>query len=168
MQVLHSVWDTKTFYIWAESSSLPLSQTSADCYDNQTEKPTFPHPFALPGIELKSLLHELFQPNDGRVETLALRLPSGKQGLLPPPGSSGRTSLLKNQLPSLIALSRPWPMSQFMPLTFCWTCPPILPRARFLPTRCSFGRNWHCFLWSSWQESSSCPPFERPKPSGSR
>jgi SNF2 family DNA or RNA helicase len=87
MQVFHSLWDTETFYIWAESSSLPLplSQTSADSYDNQTEKPTFPHPFALPGIELKSLLHDLFQTNDGQMETLSLRLPSGKQGPLPSP-----------------------------------------------------------------------------------
>ena len=79
MQVLHSLWDTKTFYIWAESSALPLP--SADSSDNRNRK----HPFALPGRELKDHLSKTFRLDGSRVETLILRLPSGKNGPLPSP-----------------------------------------------------------------------------------
>ena len=76
MQVLHSLWDTETFYIWAESSALPLSSAGKSS-----------HPFALPGIELKDLLSEIFHwSSEGfRMQTLPLRLPGGVSGPLPSP-----------------------------------------------------------------------------------
>lgn len=85
MQVLHSHWDTETFYIWAESSALPLS--SAGKSDSRKKQHPQPHPFALPGIELKDLLSETFLwSGDGcRVEEPALLLPSGKSGPIPSP-----------------------------------------------------------------------------------
>ena len=85
MQVLHSLWDTETFYIWAESSALPLS--SAGKSDSRKKQHPSSHPFALPGIELKDLLSQTFPwSGDGcRVEALALRLPAGISGPLPSP-----------------------------------------------------------------------------------
>lgn len=85
MQVLHSIWDTETFYIWAESSALPLASVSRS--DRRKKQHPSSHPFALSGIGLKDLLHETF-PWSGdrcRVEELTLRLPSGKSGPLPSP-----------------------------------------------------------------------------------
>ena len=85
MQVLHSLWDTETFYLWAESSALPLS--SAGKSGNRKKQHPSSHPFALPGIELKGLLSQFFPwSGDGcRVEEPALLLPSGKSGPLPSP-----------------------------------------------------------------------------------
>jgi len=85
MQVLHSLWDTETFYIWAESSALPLS--SAGKSDNRKKKHPSSHPFALPGLELKDLLQDII-PWSGegcRVEEPALLLPASKSGPLPSP-----------------------------------------------------------------------------------
>ena len=85
MHVLHSLWDTETFYIWAESSALPLS--SAGKSGNRKKQHPSSHPFALPSIELKELLMQIF-PWSGegcRVEEPALLLPSGKSGPLPSP-----------------------------------------------------------------------------------
>jgi hypothetical protein len=79
MQVLHSLWDTKAFYIWAESSALP--QPSAGSPDDRNRK----HPFALPGRELRDHLSKTFRLDGSRLETLVLRLPSGKSGPLPSP-----------------------------------------------------------------------------------
>jgi len=81
MQVLHSLWNTKTFYIWAESSALSLISANSD---NRTEKP-LPHPFALTEKELKRHLSETFHLDGSETETLVLRLPSGKGGPLPSP-----------------------------------------------------------------------------------
>jgi len=85
MQVLHSLWDTETFYIWAESSALLLA--SAGKSDSRKKKHPPSHPFAMPGIELEDLLFETFSwKGDGcRVEEPALRLPSGKSGPFPSP-----------------------------------------------------------------------------------
>ncbi len=86
MQVLHSLWDTETFYIWAESSALPLSAGKSD--GRRKKHPlAHPHPFALPGLELKKLFSQ-FLPEEGdgcRVEALSLRLPAGISGPLPSP-----------------------------------------------------------------------------------
>lgn len=81
MQVLHSLWDTKTFYIWAESSALPLIIQGSDC---RTERP-LPHPFSLPGKELKKHISETLHLDGSKTETLYLKLPSGKNGPLPSP-----------------------------------------------------------------------------------
>ncbi|MEI6104384.1 MAG: hypothetical protein WCP70_10605 [Methanothrix sp.] len=55
MQVLHSLWDTETFYIWAESSALPLSVGKSD--GRRKKHPSaHPHPFALPGHSSPSFL----------------------------------------------------------------------------------------------------------------
>jgi SNF2 family DNA or RNA helicase len=87
MQVLHSLWDTETFYIWAESSALPLS--SAGKSDGRRKKPpsSHLHPFALSGVELKKLFSQILpEEGDGcRVEALSLRLPAGIFGPLPSP-----------------------------------------------------------------------------------
>jgi SNF2 family DNA or RNA helicase len=88
MQVLHSLWDTETFYIWAESSALPL--TSAGKSDGRKKKhqsSSHSHPFALPDQELKDLLmHSVPWSGDGcREETLFLRLPASISGPLPSP-----------------------------------------------------------------------------------
>jgi SNF2 family DNA or RNA helicase len=85
MQVLHSIWDAETFYIWGESSALPLS--SADKSGNRKKQHPPSHPFALPGIELKDLLSEIFHwSGDGcRVEAPTLLLPAGIFGPLPSP-----------------------------------------------------------------------------------
>ena len=84
MQVFHSLWDTETFYIWAESSALPL--TSAAGSGRKKQHP-LPHPFALPDVVLKGLLGETFPcSGDGcRAEALTLRLPCVKSGPLPSP-----------------------------------------------------------------------------------
>ena len=84
MQVFHSLWDTETFYIWAESSALPL--TSAARSGRKKQHP-LPHPFALPDVVLKGLLRETFPcSGDGcRAEALTLRLPCVKSGPLPSP-----------------------------------------------------------------------------------
>lgn len=85
MQVLHSIWDTETFHMWAESSALPLS--SAGRSDSRKEPHPSSHPFALPGIELKDLLSKAFHRKDDvcRAEELPIRLPSGKSGPIPSP-----------------------------------------------------------------------------------
>ncbi|MCX6672938.1 MAG: DEAD/DEAH box helicase [Methanothrix sp.] len=85
MQVLHSLWDAETFYIWAESSALPLS--SAGKSTNRKKQEPQSHPFALPGIDLKNLLQDTFPWSDDgcREEALALLLPSSKSGPLPSP-----------------------------------------------------------------------------------
>ncbi|MFZ3148780.1 MAG: DEAD/DEAH box helicase [Methanothrix sp.] len=86
MLVLHSLWDTETFYIWAESSDLPLSSAGRSG-NRKKQRPPQPHPFALSGIELKDLLMQTFSwSGDGcRVEALSLRLPASNFGPLPSP-----------------------------------------------------------------------------------
>jgi SNF2 family DNA or RNA helicase len=84
MHVLHSLWDTETFFIWAESSALPL--TSADRSDIRKQHP-LPHPFAFPDTQLKALLRGAF-PGSGegfRLESLTLLLPAINSGPLPSP-----------------------------------------------------------------------------------
>ena len=77
MQVFHSLWDTETFYIWAESSALPL--TSAAGSGRKKQHP-LPHPFALPDVVLKGLLRETFPcSGDGcRAEELERSVRQGR------------------------------------------------------------------------------------------
>lgn len=81
MQVLHSLWDTKTFYIWAESSAPPLITPGSD---SRTDR-ALAHPFSYSGKELKKHLSQTFQLDGSKMKTLVLRLPSGKTGPLPSP-----------------------------------------------------------------------------------
>ncbi|MBN1236770.1 MAG: DEAD/DEAH box helicase [Methanotrichaceae archaeon] len=83
MQVFHSLWDTEAFYVWAESSNLPLHSTQTT--DKRKGKHPQLHPFALPESDLTDHLDEIFSSNGCRVETLALRLPGGIAGPLPSP-----------------------------------------------------------------------------------
>ncbi|MDD4446841.1 MAG: DEAD/DEAH box helicase [Methanothrix sp.] len=86
MQVLHSLWDRETLYIWAESSDLPIS--SVDKPGNRKKHhPPQPHPFATPSHELKDLLMHSFSWSGEcvRVETLSLRLPAINSGPFPSP-----------------------------------------------------------------------------------
>jgi SNF2 family DNA or RNA helicase len=86
MQVLHSLWDTETLYIWAESSALPL-RSAGKSDRRKKQNPPQPHPFALPGAELKDILvKSLPWSGDGsRLEALSLRLPALISGPLPSP-----------------------------------------------------------------------------------
>jgi len=101
MLVLHSIWDMQTFYLWAESSLLPLAakkstlanspqnpsgNSSENSSDNSSEPPAL-HPFALSGLGLKSHLSSAkdFRLQGESVHTLTLRLPSSKKGPLPSP-----------------------------------------------------------------------------------
>jgi len=81
MQVLHSLWNTKIFYIWAEFSALSLVSASSS---DRAKKP-LPHPFTLPEEELKNHLSKIIQLAGSNTETLILRLPSGKAGPLSSP-----------------------------------------------------------------------------------
>lgn len=86
MQVIHSIWDTEGFYIWAESSEL------AQVYLNSSEKRDEPkskresdhHPFAFLDNELNRL-PEIFEGISLKTRIITLRLPSNKKGPLPSP-----------------------------------------------------------------------------------
>ena len=81
MYVLHSLWDTEAFYIWAESSALPLVNQG---YSVSSEGIPA-HPFSLPGKELKTQISRAFHLNGAKTRALILRIPSGKNGPLPSP-----------------------------------------------------------------------------------
>lgn len=86
MQVLHSIWDMDMFYIWAESSERPLTATDEFTRQNNQDKQDLkPHPFSIPGDELKNHLLEAFSGAVPRVERITLRLPSTKKSPLPSP-----------------------------------------------------------------------------------
>jgi SNF2 family DNA or RNA helicase len=103
MLVLHSLWIMDTFYLWAESSSLPLAAEKSSLH--RTDEPSPPHPFALPGLELKSHLSKEndFSMASESVETLELRLPSSRKGPLPSPGL-----LREDSLPEKATSLRGW------------------------------------------------------------
>ena len=88
MLVFHSLWDAEKFYIWAESSLLPLSTRRTG---KAGDKPARPHPFALEGGDLShSLLQAFPEIKDGihhrvKIQTLRLRLPAGSVEPLPCP-----------------------------------------------------------------------------------
>ncbi len=81
MHVLHSLWDTEAFYIWAESSDLPLINQGFSASSEGIRA----HPFSLPGKELKRKISRAFHLNGARTKALHLRIPSGKKGPLPSP-----------------------------------------------------------------------------------
>jgi hypothetical protein len=81
MHVLHSLWDTEAFYIWAESSALPLVNQGSSASNEGIRA----HPFSLPGKELKTKISGAFHLNGAKTRALILRIPSGKNGPLPSP-----------------------------------------------------------------------------------
>lgn len=88
MLVFHSLWDAEKFYIWAESSLLPLStRRKGKAGDKQAR----PHPFALAGSDLSHSLLQAFPEIKDRIhgqvkiQTLRLRLPAGSVEPLPSP-----------------------------------------------------------------------------------
>ena len=86
MQVLHSIWNMDMLYIWAESSERPLNATdeSTRQYKQDKQDPN-PHPFSIPGDELKKQLPDVFRGAGAKVERITLRLPSTKKGPQPSP-----------------------------------------------------------------------------------
>jgi len=82
MHVLHSLWDKEAFYIWAESSALPLVNNQGSFASSEEIRA---HPFSLPGKELKREIFRAFHLNGSRTRALFLRIPSGKNGPLPSP-----------------------------------------------------------------------------------
>ena len=83
MQVLHSIWGMGRLYIWAESSERPLIATDESI--RQYKQDPKPHPFSIPGHELKKQLPDVFSRAGPEVEQITLRLPSTKKGPLPSP-----------------------------------------------------------------------------------
>ena len=83
MLVFHFHWDAEKFYIWAESSLLPLSTRRTG---KAIDKPARPHPFALAGSDLSHSLFQAFPEikdrihNRIKIQTLRLRLPAGSEG----------------------------------------------------------------------------------------
>lgn len=86
MQVLHSIWNMDMLYIWAESSERPM--TAADesrrQYKQDRRDPK-PHPFSVPGDELKNQLPDVFSRSGPRMERITVRLPSTKKAPQPSP-----------------------------------------------------------------------------------
>ena len=84
MLVFHSLWDAEKFYIWAESSLLPLSTRRTGKAGNKQARP---HPFALEGSDLSHSFFQAFPEikdrihNRIKIQTLRLRLPAGSEGL---------------------------------------------------------------------------------------
>jgi len=86
MQVFHSLWDTKKFYFWAESSLSPAAPASPK---KKKDGDVFRHPFALKGNSLSASFASVFPAvrSDSEVTAteLCLRLPSSAKGPLPSP-----------------------------------------------------------------------------------
>ena len=88
MLVFHSLWDAEKFYIWAESSLLPLSTRRTGKAGNKQARP---HPFALEGSDLSYSLFQAFPEikdmihDRVEIQTLHLRLPAGSVEPLPSP-----------------------------------------------------------------------------------
>jgi len=87
MQVIHSIWDGGAFYIWGESSSLPLSSHGKKRKGHPDPPADSAHPFAVPQSNLmRQLPTGLRQKASGaKSYRLCLRLPAGSAGPLPSP-----------------------------------------------------------------------------------
>jgi len=89
MQVLHAVWDKGKLYLWAESSTLPLSAPAHHGRQPKLKKSkSRAHPFALAGDELREVIESI----SGHLiceyagfETKTFLLPSAQKGPLPSP-----------------------------------------------------------------------------------
>jgi len=100
MQVLHAAWDKNKLYLWAESSTLPLSAPGHRGRKPKKSKHRA-HPFALAGDELRGVIRsiceqtllkqtvpksaKLFDQTFLKFETKTFLLPSTYKGPLPSP-----------------------------------------------------------------------------------
>ncbi|MFB3764311.1 MAG: DEAD/DEAH box helicase [Methanotrichaceae archaeon] len=82
MQVIHSIWDTERFYIWAESSE--LAQAYLNSSKKRDESKSNHHPFAFLDNELY-WLPEIFDGISLKTRIITLRLPSNKKVPVPSP-----------------------------------------------------------------------------------
>jgi hypothetical protein len=84
MLVLHAVWDNARFYLWAESSVLPLTIPASRGRQAKKPKPK-PHPFSVPKEMLRDEMVAIFGQTPSGTETRIFRLPGTKRGPLPSP-----------------------------------------------------------------------------------
>lgn len=84
MLVLHALWDTARFNLWAESSVLPLTVPSSRGRQPTKSKPR-PHPFSVPDKMLSEELADIFGQASSGIKTRTFRLPSTKRGPIPSP-----------------------------------------------------------------------------------
>lgn len=94
------------------------------------------------------VLHSLLSNDDriGRVEPLAIRLPSGKKGPLPSPGLFWEDFVSEKPTRLVDCTVQALAYEPSYATDLLWRCPPSLTRARLLQTRCSSGLSWHCSL----------------------
>ena len=158
MQVLHSIWDMNTLYIWAESSERPLTATDETTRQSKQDKQDpKPHPFSMPGHELKNQLPDAFSRAGPRVELITVRLPSTKTGPVPSPWL-----LLEDCAVRKATALGDWTVDALAyepvrPSTFSLIFQPILLQAPSSETLSDSGRTWRCYPWSLSLESSLCP-----------
>ena len=87
MQVLHAAWDGDRFYLWAESSTMPMTAARIRGREPKKPKPRT-HPFSLAGNELKAVFVDFSDeelPDQIALETKTFLLPSTQKGPLPSP-----------------------------------------------------------------------------------
>jgi SNF2 family DNA or RNA helicase len=85
MQVLHAMWDEEKFYLWAESSTLPVIAPKTRGRRPKKPKPRA-HPFSLAGNELPEAIERISRkPFPDKVETKTILLPSTQKGPLSSP-----------------------------------------------------------------------------------
>ena len=87
MQVLHAAWDGDRFYLWAESSTMPMTAPRTRGREPKKPKPRT-HPFSLAGNELKAVFVDFYDeklPDQTALETKTFLLPSTQKGPLPSP-----------------------------------------------------------------------------------
>ncbi|MDI6885807.1 MAG: DEAD/DEAH box helicase [archaeon] len=89
MQVLHATWDRDRLYLWAESSTLPMSVPGHRGRQPEAKKPkSRAHPFALASDGLREVIKIIFEHlvyENAEFETKTLLLPSTQKGPLPSP-----------------------------------------------------------------------------------
>ena len=89
MQVLHATWDKDRLYLWAESSTRPLSAPGHRGRQPAAKKPkSRAHPFALASDELREGIKSIFEHviyENVACEKKTFLLPSTQKGPLPSP-----------------------------------------------------------------------------------
>ena len=87
MQVLHAAWEGDRFYLWVESSTMPMTAPRTRGREPKKPKPRV-HPFSLAGDELKAVFVDFSDeklPDQTALETKTFLLPSTQKGPLPSP-----------------------------------------------------------------------------------
>lgn len=84
MLVLHAIWDNPRFYLWAESSALPLKVQSSRGRQPKKPKPRS-HPFSVPGEMLHDEIAAIFGQMASGTETKIFALPGSKREPVPSP-----------------------------------------------------------------------------------